>query len=165
MIRNLCLFATALVAAAVLNGPSQAGPLEKTTLDAMVTRFAAAESVPEELVRRVIKRESRGNPRVVSQGNYGLMQIKLPTARSMGYSGSAAGLLDAETNMTYAVKYLAGAWRVAHGSIDRAVHYYAAGYYYAAKHEGGAKTASNVTANALASADLPGRDNSALMSH
>src|SRR5665213_398892 len=122
MVRNVCLFTIALVAATVLNHPSQAGPLEKTTLDAMVTRFAAAESVPEELVRRVIKRESRGNPRVVSQGNYGLMQIKLPTARSMGYSGNAAGFLDAETNMTYAVKYLAGAWHVAHGSIDRAVH-------------------------------------------
>ena len=82
----------------------------------MVARFAAAEGVPEDLVRRVIKRESRGNPRVVSQGNYGLMQIKLRDRAGDGYSGNAAGLLDAETNMTYAVKYLAGAWRVAHGT-------------------------------------------------
>ena len=51
----------------------------------------------------------------------------------MGYTGSAAGLLDADTNMTYAVKYLAGAYRVAGGNPNRAVHYYAAGYYYAAK--------------------------------
>ena len=86
-------------------------------------------------MRRIIKRESRGNPRVVSDGNYGLMQIKLPTARSMGYTGSAAGLLDADTNMTYAVKYLAGAYRVAGGNTNLAVHYYAAGYYYAAKAE------------------------------
>ena len=55
-------------------------------------------------MRRVITRESRGNARVVSRGNYGLMQIKLATARSMGYRGDAAGLLDANTNMTYAVK-------------------------------------------------------------
>jgi soluble lytic murein transglycosylase-like protein len=27
----------------------------------------------------------------------------------MGYTGSAAGLLDPQTNMTYAVRYLAGA--------------------------------------------------------
>ena len=53
----------------------------------------------------------------------------------MGYTGSAAGLLDADTNMTYAVKYLAGAYRVASGNLNRAVHYYAAGYYYAAKNK------------------------------
>jgi soluble lytic murein transglycosylase-like protein len=64
------------------------------------------------------------------------MQIKLPTARSMGYTGTAAGLLDADTNMTYAVKYLAGAYRVAGGNASRAVHYYASGYYYAAKAKG-----------------------------
>jgi len=64
------------------------------------------------------------------------MQIKLQTARSMGYTGNAAGLLDANTNMTYAVKYLAGAYRLANGNQSRAVHYYAAGYYYAAKARG-----------------------------
>ena len=47
-----------------------------------------------------------------------------------------AGLLDADTNMTYAVKYLAGAYRVANGNTNRAVHSYAAGYYYAAKNKG-----------------------------
>ena len=94
-------------------------------------------------MRRVIKRESGGNPRVVSAGNYGLMQIKLATARSMGYTGTAAGLLDADTNMTYAVKYLAGAYRVANGNTNRAVHYYAAGYYYAAKNKGMAMTSSD----------------------
>ena len=54
----------------------------------------------------------------------------------MGYRGDAAGLLDADTNMTYAVKYLAGAYHVAGGNPDRAVHYYASGYYYAAKRRG-----------------------------
>jgi soluble lytic murein transglycosylase-like protein len=102
-------------------------------LDALIARHAAANNVPEDLVRRIIKRESGGRPRVVSAGNYGLMQIKLATARGMGYTGNAAGLLDADTNMTYAVKYLAGAYRVANGNFNRAVHYYAAGYYYAAK--------------------------------
>jgi soluble lytic murein transglycosylase-like protein len=105
-------------------------------LDALIARHAAANNIPEDLVRRVIKRESGGRAHVVSAGNYGLMQIKLPTARSMGYTGTAAGLLDADTNMTYAVKYLAGAYRVAGGNASRAVHYYAAGYYYAAKAKG-----------------------------
>jgi soluble lytic murein transglycosylase-like protein len=105
-------------------------------LDALIRQHAAANNLPEDLVRRVIRRESGGNPRVVSAGNYGLMQIKLQTARSMGYTGNAAGLLDANTNMTYAVKYLAGAYRLANGNHSRAVHYYAAGYYYAAKARG-----------------------------
>jgi soluble lytic murein transglycosylase-like protein len=105
-------------------------------LQVLIAKHAAATDVPEQLIRRVIKRESGGNPRVISKGNYGLMQIRLGTARAMGYRGSAAGLLDADTNMTYAVKYLAGALRVAGGNHDRAVAYYAGGYYYAAKRKG-----------------------------
>ena len=66
----------------------------------------------------------------------GLMQIKLATARGLGYTGSARGLLDAETNLTYAVKYLAGAYRVAGGNHDRTIMHYARGYYYAAKGKG-----------------------------
>jgi soluble lytic murein transglycosylase-like protein len=104
-------------------------------LDALIAKHAAANNLPENLVRRVIRRESGGNSRVVHAGNYGLMQIKLGTARAMGYRGSAAGLLDADTNMTYAVKYLAGAYRAAGGNSDRAVHYYASGYYRSGKHE------------------------------
>ena len=99
------------------------------SLDAMVARHAAANGVPASLVRRVIHRESRGNPRAVSRGNYGLMQIRLGTARAMGYRGSAAGLLNPETNMTYAVKYLAGAYHAAGGNEARAQSYYQTGYY------------------------------------
>jgi hypothetical protein len=33
------------------------------------------------------------------------------------------------------VKYLAGAWRAANGDHKRAMHYYASGYYYAAKRQ------------------------------
>jgi soluble lytic murein transglycosylase-like protein len=131
-----CALAFAFVVGA-LNASALAGhraPAESNgNLDSMIARHAAANNVPEALIRRVIKRESGGNPRLVSRGNYGLMQIKPATARGVGYRGSAAGLLDAETNMTYAVKYLAGAWRVAGGNSNLAVHYYAAGYYYAAK--------------------------------
>jgi soluble lytic murein transglycosylase-like protein len=118
----------------------------------LIARHAAANNLPEDLVRRVIKRESGGNPHVISAGNYGLMQIKLPTARAMGYTGNAAGLLDADTNMTYAVKYLAGAYRAADGNANRAVHYYAAGYYYAAKHKGMTVASNDRLVDAFASA-------------
>lgn len=98
-------------------------------LDAMIARHAAANGVPVDLVHRVVIRESGYNPRAVSKGNYGLMQIRHATARGMGYSGSAAGLLDAETNLTYAVKYLAGAYHAAGGNPGRAVALYARGYH------------------------------------
>jgi soluble lytic murein transglycosylase-like protein len=113
------------------NGFDQSAPL-----DGLAAAQASANGVPVSLVERVIKRESGGNPRAVSRGNYGLMQIRLGTARAMGYSGSAAGLLDAQTNMTYAVRYLAGAYRAAGGNESRAVALYARGYYYQAKAQG-----------------------------
>ena len=105
-------------------------------LDGMAAAQASANGVPVSLVERVIKRESGGNPRAVSRGNYGLMQIRLGTARAMGFSGSAAELLDPQINMTYAVRYLAGAYRAANGNENRAVALYASGYYYQAKAQG-----------------------------
>ena len=102
----------------------------------MASAQASANGVPVSLVDRVIKRESGGNPRAVSRGNYGLMQIRLGTARAMGFSGSAAELLDPQVNMTYAVRYLAGAYRAAGGNENRAVALYASGYYYQAKAQG-----------------------------
>ncbi len=68
-------------------------------------------------------------------GAIGLMQIKLATARALGYSGDAEGLRDPDTNLKYGVRYLAGAYRAAGGDHDRAVKYYAAGYYLTAKQQ------------------------------
>jgi soluble lytic murein transglycosylase-like protein len=102
--------------------------------DSMIASHASANGIPPELVHRIVMRESRYRAGAVGRGGAsGLMQIKLATARSMGYSGSAAGLLDPETNLTYGVRYLAGAWRAAHGNHGRAVGYYASGYRGAAR--------------------------------
>ena len=64
--------------------------------DALVAKHAAAHGVPESLVRRVIHIESKGNARIVSKGNYGLMQIRLGTAKGMGYRGTAEMALAIE---------------------------------------------------------------------
>ena len=162
MIRHLATAAVLLTLAAAASPASarhrHAVALDANgNLDALIARKAAADNVPEALVRRVIARESRGNPRAVHAGNYGLMQIRLATARAMGYRGSAAGLLDANTNMTYAVKYLAGAYRAAGGNMSRAVHYYASGYYYAAKRKGLLDRRSSDAFRAFASAPRGGR--------
>jgi soluble lytic murein transglycosylase-like protein len=111
-------------------------PAESSAYAGMVSAQASANGVPESLVHRVIMRESRYNAHAVSGGNYGIMQIRLGTARAMGYSGSAAGLLDPETNMTYAVRYLAGAYHAAGGNESRAVALYSSGYYQQAKAQG-----------------------------
>ena len=83
-----------LAALAVLCFPplAQAGHSE---FDALVATHAQANQVPEALVHRVILRESRYQPRLVGRGGcIGLMQIKLATARGLGYSGDAEGLRD-----------------------------------------------------------------------
>jgi soluble lytic murein transglycosylase-like protein len=104
--------------------------------ESMVASHARANNVPEALVHRVIVRESKYHPSLVGRGGtIGLMQIKLPTARGLGYTGDAAGLRDPDTNLNWGVKYLAGAYRAANGDYSRAVHYYASGYYYAAKRQ------------------------------
>jgi soluble lytic murein transglycosylase-like protein len=124
-----------LAAMAVLPFPGTA-QAQHAEYDALVATHAKANGVPEALVHRVIVRESRYQPGLVGRGGtIGLMQIKLATARGLGYTGDAAGLRDPNTNLTYAVKYLAGAYRVAKGDYDRAVHYFAAGYYYVAKRQ------------------------------
>jgi soluble lytic murein transglycosylase-like protein len=102
----------------------------------LVAAHAKANLVPEALVHRVILRESRYQPGLLGRGGaIGLMQIKLSTARSLGYTGDAEGLRDANTNLAYGVKYLAGAYRTANGDHVRAMHYYASGYYFAAKRQ------------------------------
>jgi len=124
-----------LAALAVLLFP-QIAPAQHAQYDALVATHATANGVPEALVHRVILRESRYQPHLVGRGGtIGLMQIKLSTARGLGYTGDAAGLRDPDTNLTYAVKYLAGAYRAANGDHTRAMHYYASGYYQAAKRE------------------------------
>ena len=109
---------------------------DRSSLDALISQHARAHGIPETLVHHVVRKESNYNPRAVSRGNYGLMQIRHGTARGLGYSGSAAGLLDANTNLTYTVAYLANAYRVAGGNPSRAVALYQRGFYYEAKRKG-----------------------------
>ena len=130
------LLSLASLAAMALLPLTQAAQAQRAEYDALVAAHAQANGVPEALVHRVIVRESRYQPQLVGRGGtIGLMQIKLATARGLGYTGDAAGLRDPATNLTYAVKYLAGAYRAANGDHNRAVSYYAGGYYFAQKRQ------------------------------
>ncbi len=111
-------------------------PNETPELRGLIRKYSAVYGVPEDLVQRVVVRESTHNPKARNGPYYGLMQILPATARTMGYEGSPSGLLEAETNLKYGVKYLRGAWLLADGSPDRAVSWYSRGYYYEAKKRG-----------------------------
>jgi soluble lytic murein transglycosylase-like protein len=105
-----------------------AAPAGSEGLKALVARHAAANGVPFALADAVVRIESRYNPRASNAGNYGLMQIRHQTARGMGYGGSPGGLLDAETNARFAMKYLAQAYRMAGGDTCRTVMKYQSGH-------------------------------------
>jgi soluble lytic murein transglycosylase-like protein len=115
---------------------ASADAVNPSSLDGLIAKYSATYDVPEALIRRVIVRESGYNPRARNGPYYGLMQISYATAQSMGYRGAASGLLDADTNLKYAVRYLSGAYVVGGGNPDQAVRNYARGYYYDAKRQG-----------------------------
>ncbi|SDN64045.1 Transglycosylase SLT domain-containing protein [Afipia sp. GAS231] len=133
--KRLPVIAWLAAAAALLFSP-EAKAQSRAAYEKMVAVHAHANGVPEALVHRVIVRESKYHPDLIGRGGtIGLMQIKLATARGVGYQGDAEGLRDPETNLTYGVKYLAGAYRAAQGDHDRTVRLYAAGYYEVAKRQ------------------------------
>ena len=113
-----------------------AAPTGPAEINALIAKYADVYDVPEELIHRVVKRESNYNPAARNGPYYGLMQILPQTAGTMGYRGPASGLLDADTNLKYGVKYLRGAYLVARGNQARAIGWYRRGYYYEAKRMG-----------------------------
>lgn len=111
-------------------------PGETPEVRRLINKYSGIYDVPRSLVHRVVQRESGYNPAARNGPYYGLMQIHPQTAATMGYRGRPGGLLDAENNLNYAVKYLRGAYIVADGDHDAAVGWYARGYYYEAKRKG-----------------------------
>lgn len=108
----------------------------RSGVDERIAHYAALYDVPESLIRRSIKRESNYNPNARNGPYWGLMQIRYDTARGLGYRGSPHGLLDADTNLKYAARYLANAYIVAGRNEDRAMRLYAGGYYWEARRRG-----------------------------
>ena len=111
-------------------------PGETPQMRRLIRKYARIHDIPESLLHRVIQRESDYNASARNGPYWGLMQILPQTARGMGFRGQPEDLLDAETNLKYAGKYLRGAWIVSGGNQDAAVKWYASGYYYEAKRLG-----------------------------
>lgn len=95
----------------------------------LIERESLAFGLPPALVDAVMAVESQYNPTVVGMdGEVGLMQVMLPTARMMGFTGTSMELATPDVNVHYGVQYLAGAWRRANGDLCTATMKYRAGH-------------------------------------
>jgi soluble lytic murein transglycosylase-like protein len=135
LLRHLALVLSFFLAVTVSIANANAQP-DRHNLESIVDRHAEAHGLPKQFARAVVKVESTWNPRLTgAAGEVGLMQIKFETARHLGYRGTRRGLYEPSTNVKWAMKYLAGAWKLAGGDKCGTVLRYQAGH--------GAKTMTN----------------------
>jgi soluble lytic murein transglycosylase-like protein len=120
--------ASAACAVLALVGCTTASAAPSPDLSARIIYHAQSNGVPVALAKAVIRLESNFRPGAANAGNYGLMQIRLGTARSLGYGGGPAGLLNAETNLRFGMKYLGQAHRLAKGDICGTIMRYQSGH-------------------------------------
>lgn len=111
-------------------------PNETPELRILINKWADHYEIPRELVHRLAIRESTHRPWAINRPYYGLLQILPATARSMGFEGTPNDLLDADTNLEFAGKYLRGAWLISDGRQDQAIKHYSRGYWKEAKRRG-----------------------------
>jgi soluble lytic murein transglycosylase-like protein len=115
------------------NGPSFGVASKKSggnAYAAVIARHARENGVPVALANAVVQVESRFNPRVTGRaGEIGLMQIKLQTARGVGFTGSRAALYDPETNIKFGMRYLGGAHKLGGGTTCGTILKYNGGHY------------------------------------
>lgn len=96
----------------------------------IISAEARKHGIPVKLAHAVVRVESNYNPRARgSAGEIGLMQIKPQTARGVGFRGSTKALYDPKTNITYGMKYLAGAHKKAGGDVCGTILRYNAGHF------------------------------------
>lgn len=125
---------TAALLAMVLIMPSATFADDK--VKSLVAAEARAQGVPVDLALAVARVESTYNCKAHNAGSIGLMQIKFPTAKSVGYKGNAKGLYDCATNAKYGVAYLKLALERANGNYCHAATLYNRGVYAKPKSSG-----------------------------
>lgn len=108
---------------------AEAANLPTGSIPSMVTAMARAQGVSPALAHAVVKVESRYRPNATGRGGYiGLMQLSYQTARGMGFRGSRQALYEPRNNLTYGMKYLAGAVAKSGGNTCAAVSKYQGGH-------------------------------------
>jgi len=95
---------------------------------AMIKTMAPQYGVPTWFALRIAKIESGYNPAIRGRaGEYGVFQMKCPTARGLGFEGDCSGLADARTNVRWGLEHLSAALKSSGGNLHLA----------ASKHNGG----------------------------
>ena len=98
--------------------PARSRGRGQNAIEELVELHAEANDVPPALAQALVQVESSHNPKATGRnGEIGLLQIKPTTARAMGYKGSAKGLYDPETNLTWGMKYLGKAHDLSGGDV------------------------------------------------
>jgi soluble lytic murein transglycosylase-like protein len=105
-----------------------------TTLALILIAATNTFNLPPGLLSAVCYTESKHNPKAIhkddgTENSLGMCQLHHSTAKELGYKGTAAGLLDAKVNVTYAAKYLQRQLKRYHGDTRKAVAAYNAGTY------------------------------------
>ena len=104
------------------------------SLNAIYREAAKTNGIHVGLLRAVCEIESKHNLKVkkVWDGgsySYGICQVKLGTARLMGFKGKEQQLIDPKTNINYAGKYLAYQLKRYKGDYKKAIVSYNRGSY------------------------------------
>jgi len=79
---------------------------------ALLSSVSLEYNIPEGLLASICYKESTFNVQAINRfdggktHSYGICQVKLETAKFMGFKGNRKALQDPETNITYAAKYL-----------------------------------------------------------
>jgi soluble lytic murein transglycosylase-like protein len=116
-------------AAALLLISTSIQPSFASPYDALIKRYAKSNGVPVSLAKAVVRIESGYRPNIRGKaGEIGLMQVKLSTARGLGYKGSAKGLYNPATNIRYGMKYLGMAHKIGGKSTCGTILRYNAGH-------------------------------------
>ena len=102
-------------------------PLRPNEVERAVEVYAHAQGLPVMLASVLVRSESGFNPAVSNKGALGLMQIKLITARKVGYEGDETGLLDPLTNLEYGMRHLAQIYRMSNRDVCRTIAIYRSG--------------------------------------
>lgn len=72
----------------------------------LVSEAAARAGIPDCVAHGLVRTESNYKPRIVGRaGEIGLTQIKLATARAVGFRGVRSLLFDPRTNLTFGFRY------------------------------------------------------------
>lgn len=86
------------------------------TLAILFTTATAVFSLPPDLLAAVCYVESTHNPYAINRddgtaNSVGICQVKLATAKMLGFRGNERQLMDPATNINFAAKYLAYQFR------------------------------------------------------